>query len=201
MFVTSSRIIERYQIKSCPTWFSSELNRKLHLKSIHGFRQGHCKSYFRVYLLLEIYLSQDSFARPTTRHSALAGYQDNSCLMTIYVISISSGKAELREFSQIQSLIMGLVLSHHQMLSMERCHAQHMVVRDNIWCHCLHCVPLEPNVIPDILDDLQAYIEYLESQSGATSQGPGRTISFWIIISLALSVSSSSLVPSFSWSC
>ena len=68
-------------MKSCPTWFSSELNRKLHLKSIHGFRQGHCKSYFRVYLLLEIYLSQDSFARPATRHS------------------ISSGKAELREFS------------------------------------------------------------------------------------------------------
>ena len=52
-----------------------------------------------------------------------------------YVMSISSGKAELREFSQIQSLIMGLVLSHHQMLSMERCHAPHMVVRDNIWCH------------------------------------------------------------------
>ena len=42
---------------------------------------------------------------------------------------------------------------------------------------------------------------YLESQSGATSQGPGRTVSFWIIISLALGVSSSSLVPRFSWSC
>ena len=41
--------------------------------------------------------------------------------------------------------------------------------------------PPEPNVIPDIFDDLQAYMEYLESQSGL-----GHTISFWIIIELAL---------------
>ena len=89
------------------------------------------------------------------------------------------------------------------MLSMERFHAHHMVVRDNIWWHMVSGITLglEPNIIPDILDDLQAYMEYLESQSGATLQGPGRTISFWIIISLALGVSSSSLVPRFSWSC
>ena len=40
-------------------------------------------------------------------------------------------------------------------------------VRDNVVCSI------------DILDDLQAYMEYMESQSGATLQGPGRTISFW----------------------
>ena len=49
-------------------------------------------------------------------------------------MSSSSGKVELREFSQTVT-ILGLVLSHHHMLSMERFHAQHMVVRDTIWWH------------------------------------------------------------------
>ena len=109
MFATSSRIIERYQIKSCPTWFSSKLNGKL-LEGIHGFRQGHGKSYFRVYLLLEWYLSQDNLARPATRHSTQT--------------------------------------------------------RDWHWhCHTtMHMLTMESNVSPDILDDLQAYMEYQESR-------------------------------------
>ena len=32
-FATSSSFIHRYPVKSCPTWFSSELNRKFHLES------------------------------------------------------------------------------------------------------------------------------------------------------------------------